>query len=149
MSVFDDYPDKGKRLLGKPQGATARHDYGPQVAQYSGWVCAYCGRDLLTSYESWLDLQVDHVVPMYSMKHGFHEDWVLDIANCVVCCAACNAFLNGYRIDPTRLPSNDVEFFQLRDSVFAEKKNLACKRHEEEREYWQQTISHMKGKFET
>jgi len=138
MFIFDNYPDRGRRLVGRPQGATARHNYGPQVAQYCGWNCAYCGRDLLTCYESWLDLQVDHVVPTYSTRDGIREDWVCDIANCVVCCAACNTFLNRYRIKGARIPSTEAEFFQLRDSVFAEKKELACKRHKEERNYWRQ-----------
>ena len=141
MSYFECYPGEGRILIGRPQGANARHEYGPQVAQYSGWACAYCGRDLLTSYESWLDLQIDHVVPTCSIKRGFREDWVEAIANCVVCCAACNAFLNRYPINFDKPPLTEEAFFKLRDEVFEDKRRKALKRHAEERIYWEQKKS--------
>lgn len=145
MSFFERYPEEGKKLIGQPRGATARHDYGPQVAEYSGWACAYCSRDLLHSYEAWLDLQIDHVIPCYLIKRGFNERWVLDIANCVACCSACNAFLNGYRVNEENRPLTEEDFFELRDHVFAEKKKKAQQRHEEEKQYWQMTLRQERG----
>jgi hypothetical protein len=145
MSFFERYPEKGKKFLGQTQGATARHDYGPQVAAYSGWACAYCGRELLSSYEAWLDLQIDHVIPYYLIKRGLNKKWVLDIANCVVCCSACNGFLNAYKVNEEDNPLTEEDFFELRNNVFVEKKKRAQERHEEERKYWQMTLSSKKS----
>jgi hypothetical protein len=66
---------------------------------------------------------------------------VLDIANCVVCCAACNAFLNRYSKDIDKPPSTEEAFFKLRDEVLEGKRKEALDRHAEERTYWEQKKS--------
>lgn len=37
------------------------------------------------SYEDWLQLSVDHVVPMGTKKRGYRVDWLEDVANRVTC----------------------------------------------------------------
>ena len=139
---FDRYPGKGRELVKRklPTG-TARREYGRVLAQdYAGWNCAYCEHDLRACYESWLHFQVDHVVPLHLARtRGFRKDWLEDVANCVICCAACNAFLNRYKVqDPP--PETEAEFFDLRDRVLADKKQRAKDRHRQEKEYWERNI---------
>ena len=142
MKPFDNYPGRGRELVERklPSG-TARHDYGPPVAEYCGYKCAYCARDLAESYEAWLDLQVDHVIPRSAIKLGFREGRIDDIANLVICCAACNAFLNRHTVKDR--PPDDLQmFFDLRDRVFEEKRRKARKRHDQERQFWTKKLHH-------
>lgn len=136
MLPFDRYRGNGRKLLGplKIRGAS-RHGYGPSVFDQCGAFCAYCDRSLNNSYESWLDISIDHVIPKSKNRTPWYsecKDWIEDLANIVTCCRACNEFLNGHKVD--ELPPNDVsEFFNLRDKVFIEKRNHARKRHQDER----------------
>jgi hypothetical protein len=134
---FQRYQRGGVELLGIPpwRDGTARHGYGPPVFAACGFACAYCGFDMATPYRHWLDLSVDHVVPVYLQRVGWDRLWLLDLINLVTCCRACNEFLNGYRVVET-MPPTLSEFVGLRDRVFADKKAQALKRHaEEDRRY--------------
>jgi hypothetical protein len=86
------------------------------------------------SYEAWLDLSVDHVVPQHLIKAGWPPDWVLDLINLVTCCRACNEFLNGYRVPSLQAPLSVDAFASVRDQVFGEKLQHAQTRHSVERE---------------
>src|SRR5205807_3637420 len=81
-------------LLGRPsQGdGTCRGGYGIPVVERYGSACAYCGRDLAESYEAWLNLSVDHVVPRNAIAVGVPEEWIEDLLNHVTCCRVCNEF---------------------------------------------------------
>ena len=133
---FARYEGGGCQLLGIPaeRDGTARHGYGPPVFAACGYHCAYCGFDMASPYESWLNLSVDHVVPQHLTKASWPREWVLDLINLVTCCRACNEFLNGYRLTDPTLPQSLDAFVQLRDRVFAEKLIHAQKRHSVERE---------------
>jgi hypothetical protein len=98
-----------------------------------GWKCVYCDRDLSSSYESWLDFAVDHVVPVNTVRLlGYPADWVGDLINLATCCQACNGFLSRYALaDPA--PKTLSEFCELRDRVYRNKRERALKRHETER----------------
>lgn len=67
---FGRYERGGIELLGVPatRDGTARHGYGPPVFAACGYQCAYCGFDMASPYESWLNLSVDHVVPQHLTK---------------------------------------------------------------------------------
>lgn len=141
MLPFDRYPGNGRKLLGKPaQGdGTCRHSYGPPVFDQCGMSCAYCGRSLDSPYESWLDISIDHVIPRSAAWYSQCSEWIDDMANIVTCCRACNEFLNQYKVDSP--PPNDLsEFFELRNRVFVEKREHACKRHREERDWYERWV---------
>jgi hypothetical protein len=87
---------------------------------------------LLESYESWLDVSVDHVVPQSTAWQGRGKAWIRDIFNLVTCCRACNEFLNQYTVRDKE-PATVDEFTTLRDQVFAAKREKARKRHDDER----------------
>ncbi len=92
---FARYPDGGRSLLGRPRwgDGTARHSYGLQVHEWCGFRCAYCGLDLGT-FEGWLQLSVDHVVPQQMVGAGYTREWVEDTINIVAACGACNGLFN-------------------------------------------------------
>ena len=123
------------QLLGPPEqgDGTCRGGYGVSVAARYGALCAYCDRDLGASYEAWLDLSVDHVVPRNAIKVGVPEAWIEDLLNHVTCCRACNEFLNGFRIAVTP-PSDLGGFAALRQEVLAQKRDRSLSRHRLERE---------------
>ena len=64
MLPFDLYPAGGRQLLGMSKGANARHEYGLKFMQLTRQThCAYCDTGLTASYEMWLRLVLDHVIP--------------------------------------------------------------------------------------
>ena len=135
---FQRYIDGGRSLLGIPPwgDGSSRHGYGVPVFAACGACCAYCGRELGETYEAWLDLSVDHVIPTNTVKVlGYPREWVADLLNLVTACRACNEFLNGYRItDP---PPHDLAgFCDLRDRHFLAKREWVTARHEREREHY-------------
>jgi len=100
--------------------------------------CAYCGLDFTTLYQSWLQLALDHVVPVsVCLTFGVPLEWQEDCSNKVLACAACNGFRNRYK--PTiqvTAPVTLSEFYDLRDHIFAERKTLIEARHESDRAFF-------------
>lgn len=139
---FTRYEGGGRIPLGPPdrwgnapRTGSARTGYGLPAVQHSDGRCAYCRIDLSSSYEAWLNLSLEHVVPQGSRQSpSIDPAWLGDLANCVLCCRACNEFLNGYRA-PAGASTWD-EFIELRDRVFVEKRDLVLRRHAIERETW-------------
>jgi len=131
---FDCYEGGGRRRLGRPKQGdlTARHGYGPPVFQQCGYLCVYCGLDMGASFENWLQLSVDHVIPRQMARAGFPAELVEDITNLVTCCRACNEFGNRY-IVTAPAPTSDAEFYELRDQVFIERKSMILAKREQER----------------
>jgi len=134
---FTRYEGGGRALLGKPRQGdmTARHGYGPPVFEQCGYACVYCGLDMAASFEGWLQLSVDHVIPHQMTKPGYPAALVEDITNLVTCCRACNDFGNRYTVNAPA-PASEAEFYDLRDKVFAERKAMILRRREEERAYY-------------
>jgi hypothetical protein len=54
-------------LLGPPQESDgiSRRGYGPPVFAECGMDCVYCGLHMGESYEAWLQISVDHVIPLH------------------------------------------------------------------------------------
>ena len=48
-----------------------------------GYRCVYCGRDMLDDFESWMSLEIDHIIP--KSKGGGDS-----IDNLVASCNVCN-----------------------------------------------------------
>jgi hypothetical protein len=134
LVVETDPASEAPQLLGKPaQGdGSCRGGYGLAVMSRYGTTCAYCDRDLGESYEAWLDLSVDHVVPRNALAVGVSGDWIEDLLNHVTCCRACNEFLNGLRVTVTA-PTDLAGFLRLRDAILAQKRERARQRHALER----------------
>lgn len=132
----------------KPEPAdngNCRHGYGKPIVAHWGASCAYCGKDMASSYDAWLSLSVDHVVPVCALKDcGPNRDrWIESLANRVPCCRACNEFLNGYRVDADRAAEvvDDSSFLTLRSAVLSEKRERALARHQTERAAYERWLS--------
>jgi hypothetical protein len=137
--------DAEPALLGAPaQGdGTCRGGYGVAVLRHYGNACAYCDLDFTRSYESWLHMSVDHVIPRYVVRLGYPTPWVEDLLNHAPCCRTCNEFLNGYRVTVPAPPATLAEFVDLREKVFEEKRVRVQSRHATEKakfETWRQAV---------
>src|SRR5262249_36557075 len=126
-------------LLGKVVGANCRHEYGLKFMRITAQTkCAYCGHDFAASYENWLHMALDHVVPKsVCVGFGLGSEWVEDCANKALACTACNGFDNRYKPSPhIACPLSLGEFFNLRDRIFAERKTTILRKHNEERQFF-------------
>ena len=139
MSPFDEYPSGGRVPLGMVKGANCRHEYGLQFMKKTHQTkCAYCGLDFAASYEAWLTMALDHVVPVSVCRAlGIPAEWQEDITNKVLACAACNSFRNRYRSPAdVECPQTLDAFYNLRDRIFTERKKAILERHESERDFF-------------
>lgn len=140
MKPFDDYPGAGRTLIGIVRGANCRHEYGLEFMRRTGQTrCAYCQADFASSYETWLTMALDHVIPAnVCVKWGVAVEWREDCANKVLACASCNSFRNRYKpASGESVPDTLGAFFALRDRVFTERKGLIMKRHQEEKQFFE------------
>lgn len=143
MEPFDKYPCGGREQLGFVKGANCRHEYGLQFMQRTGQTkCAYCGADFAGDYETWLTMALDHVVPVSVCRQlGIPDEWADDCANKVLACAACNSFHNHFALTAGEPAPTDLnEFFYFRDRVFAKRKELILKSHENERAFFERRL---------
>lgn len=139
MYPFDLYPHSGRALLGKVVGSNCRHGYGLKFMRITGQTkCAYCGLDFVSSYENWLQMALDHVVPKsVCAAFGIPLVWREDCANKVLACSACNSFFNRYKPQmDTPCPKTLDEFFLLRDKILSERTGPILKKHQEERAFF-------------
>jgi hypothetical protein len=135
---FKNYPNQGQKLLGHLSGDTCRHGYGLKFMQLTGQThCAYCDMDMTATYENWLTMALDHVVPNSLCKEWeIPDDWREDASNRVLCCAACNGFANRYVPDGIQRPETLEEFYALRDSIFRKRREIILDKHKTEREFF-------------
>ena len=132
MNPFDDYPGGGYTILRTLKGSNARREYGHWLVERGQTSCAYCGISLLDSYEHWLLLTVDHVVPVSDKDRreghrlGIPKSWHESYSNIVLACSGCNGFRNHYKVSWQERKEwlDEAEFFELRDRVFQEKAAL-------------------------
>lgn len=133
---FEAYPHRGRVLLGKPPwgDGTARRSYGVKALEWCGYRCAYCGLPMST-FEGWLQLSVDHVIPQQMQGKGYPAEWVLDAFNVVAACGACNGYFNR---DPVigEIPTTLEAFCDLRDRVFRERRARILERRASERSWF-------------
>jgi 5-methylcytosine-specific restriction endonuclease McrA len=54
-----------------------------------GYRCVYCGRDMLADFDSWMSIELDHIVPVSA---GGGDE----LENRVTSCHVCNRFKSGY-----------------------------------------------------
>jgi hypothetical protein len=135
---FVGYPSGGRTLLGKPKGGLARRGYGRDALAWCGFQCAYCGLDMST-FEGWLQLSVDHVIPQQATVLGFPAQWVLDATNLVACCRSCNDLFNRDPIvDP--LPPTLEAFYELRDRLYLIRRARIIERRATERVWFEEHV---------
>ena len=140
MKPFDEYPNKGNIPLPIPKGTNCRRGYGLDFMRVTKQThCAYCERiDFTSSYRAWLEMALDHVVPVsVCNEHKIPIGWRDSSSNRVLACAACNSFKNRYR------PSFDFEtpvsfeaFLVLRDRIFIQRKELIAQAHREDEAFF-------------
>lgn len=134
---FDSYPNGGRQLLGRRSVTNSRRGYGLELRKLTNQTCCvYCGLDIYASYENWLLLQVDHVVPTTMGKRlGIPSGWLEDFSNLVFACSGCNTFANQFDDKSVeKTPESLDEFYNLRDRVFLSRKPIIeeCQRRERE-----------------
>jgi len=83
---FESYPGHGRQLLGRVRGSNCRGGYGPELMKKTRQTaCAYCGMSLIETYEAWLQMQLDHVVPVgVARALLISADWYEDYLNRVL-----------------------------------------------------------------
>jgi hypothetical protein len=147
MHPFDSYPQQGRALLGQVKKGNSRHGYCLYFMQITGQTsCAYCGKDFTASYEKWLDISLDHVVPSKVCQHlGVATKWSNDYANTVLACRGCNEFRNRFTSPKVTCPVTIEEFFDLRDRIFVERKAGIDMAHEEERKFFSRRLWEKRG----
>ena len=139
MMPFDEYPGGGNELIGKCGGANCRHEYGLKLQRLTGQTaCAYCGLNLVDTYEHWLLMAVDHVVPTGTgLAFGIDKVWLEDFCNTVLCCSGCNGLKNRFRLPADCVIPTDMQrFVELRDAIFAARKVLVLAAVEVERAFY-------------
>ena len=132
MKPFDDYPQGGYTILPKLRGGNARRKYGHWLVEHGQTFCAYCEMSLVDSYEHWLLLTVDHVIPVSEKDRkeghrlGIPQIWHESYSNIVLACSGCNGFRNRYEVSWQEQKESweESDFFKFRDRVFQEKKAL-------------------------
>ena len=133
MMPFDRYPGGGTMFLGKCGGGNCRHGYCLTLQQLTGQTsCAYCGLSLVDTYEHWLLMSVDHVIPTQTgLALGIERSWVEDFCNTVLSCSGCNGFRNRFPLPATAaIPTGIKDFVELRDAIFLTRKELILTAHE-------------------
>ena len=121
MLPFDNYPGKGRALFGNSRGDNCRRGYDFKLQQITGArTCAYCNLDLTDTYEHWLLMTVDHVVPTKTGEElRIFSKLPDDFSNTILCCSGCNSFDNRFELPAGVKPPETLdEFFDLRDEIF-------------------------------
>ena len=148
MKPFDDYPGGGYTILPKLRSGNARRKYGHWLVEHGQESCAYCGMSLVDSYEHWLLLTVDHVIPVSDKDRkeghrlGIPKSWYESYSNIVLACSGCNGFRNLYKVcsREAKEPWEESEFFRLRDRVFQEKQALIDEARVEEVRFYKDCV---------
>jgi hypothetical protein len=140
---FSAYPGGGRLLLDPPSGSGARKGYAREILRWCGYRCAYCDLGMRTS-NGWLQLSVDPVVPQQVVGMGFPREWVRSASNLVACCRACNDLFNQ---DPVveSVPSTLEGFFDLRDTIFLQRRAKILAHRAEERAGLQERLIQERG----
>ncbi len=137
---FTAYPGGGREQLKQRPGWNTRHSDGPEFMRITGVkTCAYCGLDFTASFENWLMMVLDHVVPQsVCVSMAIDPTWVWNYSNAVLACSACNGFCNRYKPKANRsAPTTRSEFYDLRDEIFRERKEQILARRNAEKAFFE------------
>jgi hypothetical protein len=133
---FAKYPGAGRVLIvaPMPSGGTARRGYARELLAWCGFRCSYCGLDM-TTFEGWLQLSVDHVVPSAAAKIGIPTVWLDNAVNKVACCRPCNDLFNR-DTEVDTCPTSLDEFLAVRDSTFVRRRQCILERRQTEKAWF-------------
>ncbi len=137
---FRSYPYGGRQWLGRTKHGICRRGYGLRHQRVTGQsACAYCGISLVDTYDHWLMMSYDHVIPSSICKAlVIPQAWVDDIINRVLACSGCNGFRNRYQPqEHFACPTNLDAFITLRDRVFADRRERILLSHKEDRQFYE------------
>ena len=151
MRPFDDYPGDGYSILRTLKGAKSRQGYAHWLVEHCQTSCAYCGTRLVDSYEHWLLLTVDHVIPVSEKDlnegHwlGIPRSWHESYSNIVLACSGCNGFRNKYKVawQEPKESWKEAEFFEFRDRVFQEKAALIEEARNREMRFYRDRVQNL------
>lgn len=133
---FSAYPGGGREQLRQRPGLNTRHADAPEFMRITGASkCAFCGLDFTASFDNWLTMVLDHVVPQSVCKNmGIDTTWVWNYSNAVLACGACNGFCNRYKLKmDCTVPRTLPDFYDLRDRIFLERRKLILAARDKER----------------
>jgi len=139
MMPLDQYPGGGNERLGKCPGGNCRHGYCLKLQRLTGQTtCAHCGLSLVNTYEHWLLMCADHVVPTGTgLALGIDSIWLEDFCNRVLCCSGCNGFKNRFLLPAESVVPAEIKgFVELRDAIFASRKELILATLDTQREFY-------------
>ena len=93
----------------------------------------------MSTFEGWLQLSIDDVIPLQPQGAGYPAEWILDAINVVAACMACNGYSNR---DPVldAVPVTLEAFCDIRDRVFGERKARILARRATERAWFDNHI---------
>lgn len=144
---FETYPGRGRQLI-EPIGAgdNGRQSYCLRFQQVTGQhKCAYCGMDLVDTFEHWLQMCLDNVVPVgVCSALKIQTRWRHDALNKVLCCSACAGFTSRYMPEfrPAPIgPDNLEAFCDLRDRTFEDRKEKITARRNQERDFYETALT--------
>jgi len=141
---FSTYPNREDELRKSIwTGGNCRHEYGLKFIQETHQTCcAYCGKPLTESYDAWVTMVIDHVVPVSVCKGlNIQMEFCRSLANMVLACATCNGFDNRYRLTSERKVSTFREFLVLRDEIFIARRERIQRKHESEKKFFAENIA--------
>ena len=101
--------------------------YSYAVHQRDGWKCVYCGWDGSASFENWVFLSRDHLLPKGDPKRE-DPDYI------VTACRFCN--------EVKQAPSKNV-VGKTKEEIIKQNKVHILERREEYRDFWEREV---KGK---
>ena len=146
MKPFEDYPNAGQTILKKMGRTNTRREDGLWLMDHTKQTCcAYCNLSLVDTYEHWLLVNVDHVIPTKECELlGIPKEWYHSFSNTVLACFGCNLFDNRYQIEWQQSRSSNEwtvpMLVALRDKVFQERRQRIQDRRADEVRFYERNI---------
>ncbi len=109
----------------------ALRGYAFEVLKRDGFKCQYCGLDGLESFDSWLQLSWDHLLPK---DHPKRDDPGYIVAACNFCNTADNRYFH-------LADQRGVKFDGLtRDQLVAQRKQWVQRTRDSYYEFWKENV---------
>ena len=106
--------------------------YGHRIYERDDYICRYCGVDGKKSFDVWLHLSVDHLLPV---GHPDRENDDFKVTACRFCNEADNQYFTKYGLTFDGLTP---------DQLVAQRLLYVQKVREEYRRFWEENVSTFK-----